>query len=196
MPPVRKNGNRAGNGGSIVRGVLLLARGRAEGLLEFGSTPEAFGASLAPLIAFPLVAAALIAANGQPRLAAIAFLSRLCGVLVLAVITQGFAQLMKREALWLRAVTALNWVFWILVPMAVLAGFVASVLAALGLGELRAEAVGLVLLGAYLLWLHWFVVRNALQLSGWTAAVLVVVTNVAIGLLTLGPDLVGMAFKK
>ena len=40
QPPVRA---------SIPRGILLLARGRADGLRQFGDTPPAFLASLAPL---------------------------------------------------------------------------------------------------------------------------------------------------
>ena len=55
---------------------LLIGRGRREGLAEFGSSRDAFLASLAPLLAFPLVGAALMMAGGQSRGAAASLLVR------------------------------------------------------------------------------------------------------------------------
>ena len=43
----------------ILRGLLLLARGGRAGMKEFDNSADALAASLAPLIAFPLVGAAL-----------------------------------------------------------------------------------------------------------------------------------------
>jgi hypothetical protein len=40
---------------SILVGILRIAYGRADGVGCFGSTPQAFLSSLAPLVAFPLV---------------------------------------------------------------------------------------------------------------------------------------------
>ena len=37
---------------SILGGILRIARGRADGIFCFGSNPQAFLSSLAPLIAF------------------------------------------------------------------------------------------------------------------------------------------------
>ncbi len=47
---------------------MLVARGRAEGLLQFGDTPQAVLAALAPLAAFLLVGVLLArsAATGRP----------------------------------------------------------------------------------------------------------------------------------
>ena len=50
--------------GSIVLGIARLARGRADGLRQFGATREAFLASLAPLVAFPLVGGVLMLLGG------------------------------------------------------------------------------------------------------------------------------------
>ena len=50
--------------GSILVGIFRLARGRADGLGQFGATREAFLASLAPLIAFPLVGGVLMILGG------------------------------------------------------------------------------------------------------------------------------------
>ena len=51
---MRRAGDSKG-GRNIPRAVLLLARGRAEGLALFGDTPDAFLASLAPWLGFLLV---------------------------------------------------------------------------------------------------------------------------------------------
>lgn len=195
MPPLPVNRARR-DGGNILRGILLLARGRATGIAEFGNTSDALAASLAPLIAFPLVGSAMIAMNGQPALAGLAFLSRLCGVLVLPVITQFYAKLTGRQEFWLRTATALNWSFWILIPILLVAAFLGAMLVTTGLSEIRAEEIVIVLLAAYMLWLHWFIVRTGLRLSVWLAVGLVLSTNCAIGLLTFGPDLVDLILKK
>jgi hypothetical protein len=195
MPPSPVNRARR-HGGNILRGIFLLARGRAAGILEFGNSPEALTASLAPLIAFPLVGAGMIAVSGQPGIAALAFLSRLCAVLILPVITHAYARVTKREAFWLGTATALNWAFWILIPLLLVAAFVGAGLVTLGLSETRAEAAVIVLLALYMLWLHWFIVRSGLRLSVSQAVALVVLSNVAIGLLTFGPDLVSLVMKK
>jgi hypothetical protein len=195
MPPRPMNRVRP-NGGSILRGILLLARGRAAGILEFGNSSDALTASLAPLIAFPLVGSVMIGLSGQPGLATLAFLSRLCGVLVLPVIMEAYARMTKREAFWLCTATALNWSFWILIPLLLTAAFLGALLVTAGVDEIRAEEIVILLLGAYMLWLHWFIVRVGMRLSGWLAAGLVILTNTAIGLLTFGPDLVDLVLKK
>ncbi len=191
-----RSSNRGNNRGSILRGILLLARGRAAGIAEFGNTGDALAASLAPLIAFPLVGAAMIAMSGQPGLAALRFLSRLCGVLVLPVITQTYAKVTGREAFWLSTASALNWSFWILIPLLLAAAFIGALLVMAGMNETRAEEIVILLLAAYMLWLHWFIVRTGLRLSGWLAAGLVILSNCAIGLLTFGPDLLDLIMKK
>jgi hypothetical protein len=48
----------------IMRGLWLLARGRRAGIAEFGNSTDALAASLAPLIAFPLVGAAVAGLQG------------------------------------------------------------------------------------------------------------------------------------
>ena len=48
-------------------GILRIARGRADGIGCFGSGPQAFLSSLAPLIAFPLVGTVLAMFAEGPR---------------------------------------------------------------------------------------------------------------------------------
>lgn len=171
----------------ILRGLLLLARGKADGIKEFANTPEAVGASLAPLIAFPLVTAGLTAMAGQPVFALTAFLSRFCAVLALPLITYEFARWTKREAFWFRTVSATNWSFW---PMLVLAVAVDTVLAFNSVPNGVSEVI-LALLGVYLLWLHWFILRAGLRLGIFQAALLVVLNDVVVVLLSAAPLLLG-----
>jgi len=176
----------------IPRGLLLLARGRAEGIKEFSNSTDALTASLAPLIAFPLVGAARGALMGAPGPALLGFLARLCAVLALPVITHAFARACGREAQWQRTVTALDWSFWLFLPLLLAAWVIAAALVKAGLSLPGAEYITLGLISAYVLWYHWFTVRAGLQVNAWQAALLVFLNTAAIVLLTDAPLLMGM----
>jgi hypothetical protein len=178
----------------ILRGLFLMARGAKSGIQEFDNSMDAFTASLAPLIAFPLVGAGVSALGGQWQLALIGFLSHLCAVLALPLITHEYARRTGREALWLRTATALDWSFWLLVPLLFAAAIAGAVLVQFGVPMVGAEYVALGLMGVYLLWYHWFIVRTGLVLGRGQAAFLVAITGLAIALCTAGPFLLDCAF--
>jgi hypothetical protein len=178
----------------ILRGLLRLARGRADGIKEFANTKEAFYASLAPLIAFPLVGAGITAANGDVKLAAVAFLARLCAVLALPLITFEFARLSGHGANWLRTVAALNWSFWLIVPLLLVAAVFGALLVSAGLPMIHAESAAVALMGVYLFWLNWFILRTGLQMGGMKAALLAVLNFAAIGICSAGPILLGQVY--
>jgi len=187
-----RNAPRTGN---VVRGVLLLARGKGAGIAHFGTGVEAFTASLAPLIAFPLVGTVLNIINGAPEAAIIGFLSRLCAVLAAAAITYEFARITRREALWLRTATALNWSFWLIIPLLGLAGVTGAIMVSAGMALALAEEILIGLIATYLLWYHWFTVRTGLNLNIPQAIALVILTNAAICLLTSAPTLLTYATR-
>jgi hypothetical protein len=195
-PKPRHRFRPGGASGSILRGVFMLARGNKAGIAEFANTGDGLSASLAPLIAFPLVGGGIIAYSGQPKMAAIAVLSRVCGVLALPVITHAYAKFLGREHSWLRTATALNWSFWLLIPLLFAGAFVGAMLVTAGVPDRNAEETIIVMLGCYMLWLHWFTVRTGLGLSTAQAIGLVILSNLAIGLLTFGPDLTDLILKK
>ncbi|HTW28121.1 MAG TPA: hypothetical protein VME92_13410 [Acetobacteraceae bacterium] len=180
----------------IVRGMLLLARGRAVGLAEFGETPEAFLASLAPLIAFPLVFGVLLLLNGGGWQAVGDFLAALCALLAPPVLSQLLARLWRRETLWLRYATAFNWCQWVLPVVAGLALLGVPVLAALGADTVTAARAAVLVICGYGLWLHWFLARRGLNLSGLRAALLVIAVNLGTGVLVFGPQLIALATKE
>jgi hypothetical protein len=178
----------------ILRGLLQLARGDKSGIKDFGNSMEAFTASLAPLIAFPLVGAGLSMVGGEWRLALVGLLSRLCAVLALPLITHEFARRTGREELWLRTATALDWSFWILIPLLFLTAFAGALLVEAGLTMSMAELLALGVLAGYLLWYHWFIVRTGLALGVWQAVLLVVLTSLAVGVFTVGPVLLDFGY--
>jgi hypothetical protein len=183
-------------GSNVLKGIFLLAQGKAAGIAEFGGSADALYASLAPLIAFPLVATVLISVEGQPEAAIIAFLSRLCMVLFVAVVTHAAAAWAGREPLWMRTVTALNWSFWLVIPLLLLAGLIGGVLVSAGVPEMLAVEILVGALAAYLLWYHWFTLHSGLNMAALPALGLVVVTNLVVGLLSAAPALIDQFMAK
>ena len=177
----------------IPRGLFLLAQGKQAGLGEFGADTNAFTASLAPLIAFPLVGAGLSAYNGEWQLALVSFLSRLCAVLVLPVIVHEFARRAGREPLWLRTATALDWSFWMVIPLLFIAAFFGALGVEAGLPMQSAGYGALAFICGYLLWMHWFILRAGLQISRLAAFMLMLGISAAILVLTAAPFLVALA---
>jgi hypothetical protein len=189
---VSQHSPRRPPGRSVVAGMARIARGRRDGLAQFGDTTQAFLASLAPLLAFPFVGGALALLGGRTELAVTDLLATLCGLLAPAVLSYELARLWRRDGLWLRFATAFNWCQWLL-P---LLGSVLMVLLGMATaGGLSPRAGGMLLvlcLGGYGLWLHWFLARHGLQLSGLRAALLVLVVNFGTVLLVLGPRLLAL----
>ncbi|MDD2704863.1 MAG: hypothetical protein PHU07_05970 [Acidocella sp.] len=164
-----------------------MAKGKRPGIIEFGNTKEAFYASLAPLIAFPLVGSGTTALHGDWQLAIVSFLSRLCAVLVLPLVTFEVARILGREKLWLRAATALNWSFWIMLPVFIIAALLFSIMAQAGMTQVAAFGVSFSLAGLYLLWNRWFILRTGLGLGIWQAVLVVVIVSIGAGACTFLP---------
>ena len=177
----------------ILRAMALCARFRPEGIALFGDTPPAFLASLAPLIAFPLVATLMSitsrGASGEVVSDIAVFLQAFDALLVLPVVSNAFARFWGREEAWLRYATAANWCHWLLEAAFMLAIFAAAVLAGFGLpGN---ELLGPFLLAAavYSLWLQFFLARRGLGLRRGRAWILVIVGNLIAAILIVGPTL-------
>jgi hypothetical protein len=172
---------------NILLGIVRVACGRADGLARFGATRQAFLASLAPLVAFPLVGGALLLLGGAGRAGAAQLLATLCALLAPPVLSFEVARLWGRRSAWLCFATALNWCQWAIPIVAVvLLGVLPPILGAV-LPERAAVAATLGAVGCYALWLHWFVARHGLALSRLRAAALVALVNLGTALLVLGP---------
>jgi hypothetical protein len=176
--------------GSVMVGIARLARGRADGLGQFGATRDAFLVSLAPLIAFPLVGGVLMLLGGGGLGALADLLATLCALLAPPVLSFEVARLWGREAAWLRFATAFNWCQWVIPVYGAVLLLVFAVLIGLGLQRELARAGAVFGIIAYGLWLHWFVTRHGLGLSGLRAALLVFGVNLGTVVLVLGPRMI------
>jgi hypothetical protein len=178
--------------GNIVVGIVRLARGRADGLLQFGSTREAFLASLAPLIAFPLVGGILMMLGGGGLDALGDLLATLCALLAPPVLSFEVARWWGREDAWLRFATAFNWCQWIIPILLSLLLLIFGTLTMLGLPADIARGGVLLGLVGYGLWLHCFLARHGLGLSWPRAGLMVVGVNLATVLLVAGPRVLAL----
>ena len=184
--------NRRPGGSNILRGVLLICRGQARGFADIGSVPDAFLASLAPMIAFPLVGCALMVAEGMVLDGVTDFLASLVAILAPPVVAFALANRWGKVAGWLRFATAFNWCQWVLPIIGIPLVILGSILMQLGLPLGPVVAVLCAVLLAYAFWLHWFMARHALALGRARALLMVVIMNVATLVLVGGPQLAAM----
>jgi hypothetical protein len=183
MPPPRA---------SILRAMARVAMGKSDGIQGFPGTVQGFLVSLMPLVAFPIAGTILLLQQGG-GLAAIGDLFATIAVLLAApVLSYEFARLWRREAWWLRFATAFNWCQWLLPLLASVLLVVLGVLQHAGLSDRAATGLLVLCLGAYGLWLHWFLARHGLALSVLRAVLLVVGVNLVTALLVLAPRLLVM----
>ncbi len=184
MPPRPRRPDEAPN---VLLGVLRLARGRVSGFAAFGDSPQAFLASLAPLIAFPLVGGGLMLAGGEGLPALADMLATFCALLAPPVVSWWLARRWQREPHWLRFATAFNWCQWAIPAVAALLLLALGVLMALGLPNGVAGAAVVLGMVGYGLWLHWFLARRGLDLSPGKAVLFVLAVNLATVAVVVGP---------
>ena len=173
----------------MVRGVVRVALGRRDALEQFAGTRQGFLASLAPLIAFPLVGSILLLLHGRGLSAIADLLSTIAVLLAPPVLSYEFARLWRREQYWLRFATAFNWCQWLLPMLASVLLLILGALVQGGLSEHAATMTLVIGLGCYGLWLHWFLARHGLALSPLRAVLLVLGVNLGTAVLVLAPRL-------
>jgi len=188
-------GGKRPSPGSIVVGVMRLARGRSDGFQQFGATREAFLASLAPLVAFPLVGGVLMLLGGGGLTALADLLATICALVAPPVLSFEVARLWGRQAAWLRFATAFNWCQWAIPVLGSLLLLLLGFLVVLGLPRPVARVAVVLGLVVYGLWLHWFLARHGLGLSRLRAMLLVLAVNVVTVLLVMGPRVLMMDGK-
>ncbi|MBW4022663.1 MAG: hypothetical protein HIU92_05895 [Proteobacteria bacterium] len=180
---------------NILRGIVLLSTGRPAGLAEMGSGPQEFLASLAPLVAFPLVGCLLMLAQGKVLDAVTDFLATLVAILAPPVLSYSLARLWGRQERWFRFGTAFNWCQWVLPLLGALLVLIAGFMVQAGV-PLRPVVVLLCcVLLAYAFWLHWFLARHGLDLSRGRAALLVFLVNLITIILVGAPQLLQLALQ-
>ena len=165
--------------------MLLIGRGRAEGLNCFRDTPRAFLGSLIPGLGFIVGALFEGLADGQGATAFTDLLAPTCALLAPAVVSYEVARWWGREAFWGRYIVAFNWCQWLLPVLLLFAAGVGQFLGAAGVETAYVAVAG------YALWLTWFIARHALALGGGRAAGFVALVNFGTMILVFGPVLLG-----
>jgi hypothetical protein len=174
----------------VITGIFRIARGRPDGIDCFGASSQAFLASLAPLLAFPLVGTAIGLFTEGVISSLTEFAMYVCALLTPAVLSSELARWWGRSDHWLRFATAFNWCEWILPLVGCLIMIPISVAIGVGLNAHVASLILLACLGLYGLWLHWFLAHHALSLSKVRAAVMVILVNAATVLIAAVPRLI------
>jgi hypothetical protein len=178
----------------ILLAISRVARGRSDGLGLFGNSPQAFLASLAPQLAFPIVGGAMMLAGGGGLPVIRDLLSTLCLLLAPQVLSFELARLWRRDAAWFRFATAFNWCQWVLPALGLAVLLILSV--AMPNANPRYTAPALIgIVGSYGLWLHWFVSRKALGLSTGRAILFVLGVNIGTVALLIIPRVLAMRFS-
>lgn len=178
----------------ILRGVGLIARGRASGLNCFRDTTQAFLYSLAPGVGIMAASVVESLAEGDGIRAMAEIPGTVCVLLAPSVLSYEMARFWGREAFWHRYIVAFNWCQWLLPLIAFVLLVGLSLLQPAGIDPQTALPVLVVCLAAYALWLNWFLARHGLALSGWRAAGLVAVVNAGTMAIVFGPTLIAAFF--
>jgi len=179
----------------ILRGVGLIARGRATGLNCFRDTPRAFLHSLLPGLGVLVAAVVQGLAEGSGGQAVSEIPGTLCILLAPSVLSYELARFWGREAFWNRYIVAFNWCQWLLPVIAFVLIVALSVARAAGINGQGALRILLLFLAGYALWLNWFLARNGLALSAWRAVGLVIAVNLGTIVIVFGPTLLAARFE-
>jgi hypothetical protein len=174
---------------SVLRGMGLIARGRAEGLNCFRDTPQAFLLSLAPGLGLLLGAIIEGFAEGTGMSAIDEIPGTLCVLLAPAVLSYELARFWGREAFWNRYIVAFNWCQWLLPMIAFVLITVVTLAQIAGVDGQAGIRVLLVCLAGYAVWLNWFLARHGLALTAWRAVGLVAAVNLGTIAIVFGPTL-------
>ena len=161
----------------ILRGMILIARGRAEGMNCFRDTPHAVLYSLTPGIGV-LIAAVLQGLFGKEGAAALVEIpGTLCVLLAPSVLSFELARFWGRDGFWNRYIVAFNWCQWVLPVAGMILVLVLAIARTAGVGGGTGFAVIFVCLAGYALWMNWFIARHGLALSKGRAAGFVAAVN-------------------
>ena len=184
-----------GQQGSVLATIFRVAIGQRAAIARFGGTKRAFLYSMAPLTGLLLAGVLEGLSRGVGARVLIDLLVPLCALLAPPVLSFEIARLMGREDRWTRFATAFNWCQLALPVLGIVLLVILGIARSAGMPEASAAGLFILTLGIYGLWLHWFLARHALALSGGRAALLVLGVNLGTVLAVLGPRFLGSHFE-
>ncbi len=185
IPPEQRRAQPPPN---VLRGILLVVRGRPEGMGQFGASAEAVLGALAPIAALLIVGALLcIVGGGWRELTNVAAIS--IGLLAPLVFSFEAARWLGRAEEWPRFAAAFCWCQWAAPLVLIVMLMLMSLLIAGGLRADVAEQAAMLATFAYGLWLNWFLARHALRISPLRAVAVVAGVNLLTAVLIILPQL-------
>ncbi len=165
-----------------------LAMLRADGLADFGDTPQDFLNSFAPLTGLAIVGTLLRVFAGEVVGALTEFVITAVALMTPPVLSHVLARRWGREAGWLRYATAFNWCHWlVLLAFAAVLLVGTGFLAALGIPPMAALIIAELAWAAYGLSLHWVLARRGLGISRARTFGLMVFVELGTGVVIMGP---------
>jgi hypothetical protein len=179
---------------AVLRGMGLIARGRAAGLNCFRDTPQAFLYGLTPGLGILVASIVEGVAEGNGAHAMADIPGTLCVLLAPSVLSYEVARLWGREAFWNRYIVAFNWCQWLLPVIAFVLLVCLGLAHFVGVDPQTGLPVLVISLAGYALWLNWFIARHGLALSGWRAAGLVATVNAGTMAIVFGPTFIASYF--
>ena len=163
------------------RGILLLARGRAEGAALLPASLEGARRSFwVAVLCLPIFLLLDSSFTTSPRAAVASLTGYVVGWPAYALAALAVCRSLGREALWPRLVATWNWsnLLQYLIMLAI------TLFSVMPLPAWTQEVITIAGIG-YALWLQWFAARSALQVSGVTAAGFIVL-DLVLSLLVSG----------
>lgn len=179
-----------------MRGFHLLLQGNPGGIEQFGDSTAAFGASLAPLMAFALCTALIFTAQDEIAQGLLLGLLLMICILVSPVVIEGVARKLQRESYWLVTSTALNWSVWLVVPLFLAATLTEALLALVGLPPPIAAASAVGMIVGFLLYVQWFILKAGLRIAGISAALVLLMMQSMPALITTATISVDPALRQ
>lgn len=171
----------------ILRGMALIACGRAEGLNCFRDTPAAVVFSFAPGLGVLIAAACQSGPDGGIALDELP--SLLCVLLAPSVLAFELARVWGRDAFWNRYVCAFNWCQWVLPVVGLLLILCLAIARTAGIASGPGARGIFICLACYAMWMNWFIARNGLALTRGRAAGFVAAVNFGTMAVVLVPSL-------
>ncbi|QDH17538.1 hypothetical protein [Swingsia samuiensis] len=185
MSPKDHNPPPAVEGASIPAGIVLLGRGKAQGINYFSPGVQPFLSALAPTIAMALISLffSLNMPAGQKAIGVVRSLVPIVFTLSQLVISEVYAAYLNRKGLWLRYATASLWCDWL--PLIVMIFAEGALRMVMPNGTSMAPVLVGIAVGVslYSLWLSWYISRVGLIITGLQAALMTLIQIIPVGII-------------